>query len=410
MRRNQKLIIRLMILVFIIVNLVLVSVDDDGKVMRSVYVSDWNKVYQTNLYETVEAKGVVTYSREDYVYFDKSIGSFDTFLVEEGSEVAKGDPLFAYRIRDYEETEALLTYELSKIEGEVSAIEDAIAEMVAYQIPKPSVPVMNDKETENTTVVITQPDPIELEVMKEQFLIQKEQELAAKNEQKKAVEERLKDLQDGGDTVTIASPIHGKVKEINPSLNDPIMVIESTELQVSGEVNERDRVKVEEGQKVKISLLESGQALQGTVTSVSEAPQEVSIDTKSMYPFEITFNEEETLDSINPGYHTKLTITVKEALNTPTIDKGIVQQNEVWRLNEKGIVEKVNIQTGIQIGKELEVISGLAVGNVLSTETLPSSYESMPFITPLKLQQTPWKEVGEFKDWKKYMLIGMLVR
>jgi HlyD family secretion protein len=409
MRKKRKVLMRILVLLFIIVNIVLVGFDKDGKVNRSAYVSDWKKVYQSNLYETVKAKGVVSYSGEDYVYFDKSIGSFDKFLVEAGSEISEGDPLFTYRVHDYAETEAFLTYELSKIEGEVSAIEDAISEMVAYQIPKSSVPVMNNKD-EKTTVVVTQPDPIESEVMKEQFIIQKEQELAAKKEQHKVVESQLKDLRDGGDTVTIASPFHGNVKEISSSLNDPIMVIENTDLQVKAEVNETERLKVEEGQDVKISLLESGQTLKGTVSSVGKVPHEVDIHANSIYPFDVTFQEGETVDAIIPGYHTELDITVKEALNTPTIRKGQVHHNKVWRLDEKGRLVNVPVQTGIKMENQVEVVSGLAIGNVLASEEMPSSYDGMPYITPLKFQHIPWSKIGTYKDWKKYMMIGILVR
>src|SRR5690606_24569229 len=168
----------LALVLFIGINCLLVRVDDGEKVLRQAFVPTWDKVYQTDLFETVEADGVVTYSGESYVYFDKSIGSFDGFLVEEGSTVAVGDPLFQYRVNDYAEAEAFLSYELEKIDGEIDAIEDAISDMVSYRIPSPSVPVVGSTEEDNVTVVVTPQEPAEAELIKEQFIIQKEQELA----------------------------------------------------------------------------------------------------------------------------------------------------------------------------------------------------------------------------------------
>ncbi|WP_047983254.1 efflux RND transporter periplasmic adaptor subunit [Ornithinibacillus californiensis] len=398
------------LIAFIVINSLLIWLDDGDKVERLAYIPTWERVYQADLYETVEAEGVVSYSGESYVYFDKELGSFDGFLVEEGATVKVGDPLFQYQVHDYAETEALLTYELEKVNGEIDAIENAITEMVAFRIPTPSVPVVaGDEEEDGTTVVVAPEQPVEAEVMKEQFIIQKEQELAAKQEQERIIQSQLDDLQSTGAIITVESPFEGKIKEISSTLSDPIIRVEHTSLLVKGDIGESARVEVEVEQPVEVVLKENGQTLLGFITNIKDSPYEVEVDSKSIYPIEVGFKEGQVLDTIYPGYHADLTITVNESIQANTVDTSMVQQHHVWRMNDSGKVELVPVQTGILMGDQLEVISGLAHGNVITEEEIHSDFSGMPFITPLKISHVPWLTIGQ-GDWLAYMTKGIIVR
>jgi HlyD family secretion protein len=398
------------LILFIGINCLLVWLDDGDKVTRQAYVSSWGKVYQKDLFETVEAAGVVSYSGESYVYFDKNMGSFENFLIEEGITVSVGDPLFEYKVNDYYETEAYLSYELSKVESEIDAIEDAISEMVAFRIPKPSTPVVGDTNKDSTTVVVAPQEPAEAEVLKEQFIIQKEQELSAKEEQKKVIKSQLDDLEETGDTITVESPFQGKVKEVSATLNDPIIRIENTALLVKGEIGEAARLELESGQAVDIVLKESEQTLKGSVLQVADAPHEVDVNTQSIYPVEVSFEEEQALDSILPGYRADLTITVNESINAATVKRDFVKQNHIWKLNELGRMDLVPVQTGIQMGEHLEIQSGLSTGNMVTDESISASFKGMPFITPLKFKDVAWLDIGKYKDWLLYMTVGLVAR
>lgn len=399
----------LAIILFIGINSLLVWLDDGEKVVRQAYVTNWEQVYQTDFVETVEADGVVDYSGESYVYFDKALGSFDQFLVEEGSVVGVGDPLFQYKVHDYLTTEAHLTYELEKANSEIDAIKDAITEMVAFRIPGPSVPVVGSNEEDGTTVIVSPPEPVEAEVMKEQFIIQKEQELAAKQDLKNMIQSQLDDLHATGAVITVESPVEGKIKKLSSTLNDPLISIEETALQVKGNVDESARVDIGVEQPVDILLKESGQVLQGTISHVEDAPYEVDVDTASIYPFEVTFTDEEILDVL-PGYHADLTITVNESLNANTVDPTMVNHNQVWKLTEAGTLELVPVHTGIMMDNKLEIVSGLEAGDSVTDESIPFSYNGMPFFTPLKIKQVPWLEIGNYEERTKHILMGIMVR
>ncbi|WP_047981926.1 efflux RND transporter periplasmic adaptor subunit [Ornithinibacillus contaminans] len=406
-----KKILWLTIVAFITANIVLVLVDKSGKVERQAYISDWEAVYKADLSETIYAKGVVSYSGQEYMYFDKSSGQFDGFLVEAGSEVSEGDPLFTYHVADYYATEASLENQLTQLSAEVSALEDAVAEIVAYDIPSPAAPVVSSDDEDSIEVVVSSGESVGAEMQMKQYLIEKEQALAIKQEQERLIETQLADLQAGGDTITVTSPYQGKVKSISTTLADPLIVIENTRLQVNGELTEEDRVKVEPGDSVYVTLVEQEKVLQGSVKTVGETPvEEARVDSDSVYPLVVDFEEEANTENVLPGYHSNLSITINEVLDANTVHDQFVFLNEAWKLTNAGKLEAVTVETGLHIGKQLEVINGLTVGDVVTPEFNRESYSGMPFITPLKLVDVPWLEIGKYSDWKKYMVMGLLAR
>lgn len=403
-------IIWLVIALFIVTNCLLILLDDGDKVPRQAFITKWDKVYQSDLKETVQSKGVVAYSGENNVYFDKSLGNFEGFLVEQGTIVNVGDPLFTYKVHDFYQTEAALIYELERLSGEVASIEDAISEMVDFPISQPSVPVVGNTSEDQTTVVFAPQEPVEAEVLKEQFIIQKEQELATVREQERIIQAQLDELRSSGDTVTVESPYSGKVKEVSTTLQDPIIRIGDTSLIVKGDLHESARVDVETGQQVEITFDKINQQFTGTIARLDDEPHEVGVDSESIYPFEVMFEEEQVLDSILPGYHTNMMITVQESLNANTIHERYVSGKKVWKLQESGKLEKVAVETGLHIGDEVEITNGLTLGNVVTQRKTGDVFAGMPFITPLKFSKVPWLQINDYENWKEYFVMGLLSR
>ncbi|WP_010095704.1 efflux RND transporter periplasmic adaptor subunit [Ornithinibacillus scapharcae] len=406
----KRKIIWITIVIFIVTNSVLILLDDGGKVTRQAFITKWDKVFQSDIKEKIPTKGVAAYSGENYVYFDKSLGNFNEFLVEEGTIVQAGDPLFSYQVNDYYQTEAALTNELERLSGEVASIEDAISEMVSFRISNPSVPVVGDTNEDQTTVVVAPGEPVEAEVLKEQFILQKEQELAAVQEQERLIQSQLDELRSSGDTVTVESPFSGKVQEISSTLQDPIIRIGDTSLIVKGDLNETARVNVETGQQVEIMFDKVDQSFTGTISKLEEEPHEVGVDSESIYPFEVMFEEEQELDSILPGYHTDMMITVNESLNANTIHERYVSGKKVWNLQESGKLEKIAIEKGLHIGNNVEITKGLEAGDVVTNQKTHDIYAGMPFITPIKANKVPWLQISNYENWEKYFVMGILSR
>ena len=136
MQKYKKRLLQLGVILFICLNFILVYIDDEGKVDRLASISDWTQTFEANLEEKLYTKGVLAAKEEHNIYFDKNVGSFESFMVEEGSRVNPGDPLFSYKVVQYHQTEAELLDKTNQLEAEVTKIEQAIRKMTAFQIPK----------------------------------------------------------------------------------------------------------------------------------------------------------------------------------------------------------------------------------------------------------------------------------
>ncbi|MDY0407246.1 hypothetical protein P5G51_019635 [Virgibacillus sp. 179-BFC.A HS] len=96
------------IVLFVGINVYLVAADNHQKVGRIAYVNDWTAIEKKDLHESYQSAGVVRYANESDVYFDKDLGNFKEFIVNEGQEVHTGDPLYSYYAKDFYETQAML--------------------------------------------------------------------------------------------------------------------------------------------------------------------------------------------------------------------------------------------------------------------------------------------------------------
>ena len=225
MQKYKKRLLQLGVILFICMNFILVYVDDEGRVDRLASISDWTQTFEANLEEKLYTKGVLAAKEEHNIYFDKNVGSFKSFMVEEGSRVNRGDPLFSYQVVQYHQTEAELLERTNQLEAEVAAIEQAIRKMTAFQIPKTNTNRESSFAiTEDELKLEFPQDSIQANLLKEQFLLEKEQELAEKNATLAHVRRQLNELQSSEDTITVESPYAGSnscIKAIRgPNYND----------------------------------------------------------------------------------------------------------------------------------------------------------------------------------------------
>ncbi|WP_404457103.1 efflux RND transporter periplasmic adaptor subunit [Oceanobacillus kapialis] len=434
MKKRKKRLIQLIVLLFIATNYLLVFLDKENKVDRIAYVHDWYDIFQANLEETVSTPGVLAATEENPVYFDKEAGTFNEFLVEEGAQVNAGDPLFSYRVHNYYETEANLLEEAAKLEGQLTAIETAIATISAYQIPEADTESAPSFEVNQDEILVEFPqDPIEANLMKEQYLAEKQNELTQKTAELALIEGQLTELQQTGDTITVESPFEGRVKELSDSLQDPLITVESTVLHAEGELSESMRPRIEEGFPVRIEVSETAALLEGTVAGVSDAPkEEVSVKGESVYPFQVTLEAppdegedaeegeepaeeenagEEILDLL-PGYHANLIITTDSAEGAATLFEKNMHQNKIWKMTVEGTLQEQTIKTGIKMNEMREITEGAAVGEWVADSPKGQLREGATFITPLKAWQQPWKQLMNPKttNWWDHVAAGILSR
>ncbi|MBP1970899.1 HlyD family secretion protein [Virgibacillus natechei] len=428
----RRRLIQALAVVFIGVNFLLVYVDDGENVERTSYITNWSHVFESDMLEQLHKPGVLAYAEEEHIYFDQNVGSFQEFLVEEGAQVNAGDGLYVYQVNDYVEVEANLMREVEALNGEISAVEEAIAQMDSYQIqdispstldpfgfdeelpPLDEGEMLDPAETADERDERDEPEEaVEAELMKEQYIIEKEKELAQKTAQLNSVEGQLTELQSGGDTVTVVSPFQGTIKAVKETLEDPVITIEGTALHAEGELTEQERTQVEPGQEVEVRLTEQEMVMEGEVNEISESPIEVQIEGESIYPFTVAFNEmDEEVDQedLLPGYHANVSIVMEESLGATVLFEDHVFTDSVWKMNADGKLVEQRVETGILMDTMLEITNGVTMGDTVAEEPTAQFRNGASFITPLKRSGISWDNITSYEHWSKAMVSGFLSR
>lgn len=421
MKRGRLLIAS--VILFVGINVLLVWLDDNGTVEKKSYVNNWSEVFKANLYKKIEKPGVLTATAENDVYFDESLGSFQEFLVEEGAKVNQGDQLYTYRVHDYYETKTYLTHEMTRINGEIAAIETAISEISTYRIPNPPVSPTgtrtditrtntNEKNGKIEIKIETPRPPIETEYMKEQYLTEKEKELTGKRAQLASVQTQLTELESGGDTIMVESPYQGNVAVVSEALGDPIITINSATLQIVGELTEQERTIININMPVEVAINENNATWKGSITNISDLPEEVALHGKSDYPFSVSLSEDADVVDLLPGYHANLSITTKESKGATALFKDAMVGHSIWKMTNGGKLRKQKIETGIEMDGMYEIIKGAKPGEWVAKDPEAQFYSGATFLTPLKVDKIKWGDSFHFtyKNWNRYAVMGILSR
>ncbi|WP_188456408.1 efflux RND transporter periplasmic adaptor subunit [Virgibacillus oceani] len=384
------------IALFVAVNIALVVFDKDGKVDRKSYVKDWSETVTTDMYVKMNKDGVLSSVKENNVYFDKELGTFQEFLVEEGTQVNAGDELFTYRANNYYETKLALKSEEEKVSGEIAAIEMAISTMSAFQVPQINLHINDDdgKQIGETTL-----PSVESEYMKKQYLAEKEKELAQKTAQLKSIQSQLTELDASGELITVESAYAGKVSMLSQALNDPIITIQDAQLHAIGELTEQERLQVEQGMAAEVTIKEGQTAISGSINEVSELPkEEVAINGTSVYSFSAVFSEDAETENLLPGFHTTIAITTNESLDATAAVEEALFGNYLWKMTEDGRLHKQEIETGIHMNNRTEITKGADPGEWVAEASDNQFRSEAIFITPLKLGKIHWSSIFRSKD------------
>ncbi|MFD1039120.1 efflux RND transporter periplasmic adaptor subunit [Virgibacillus byunsanensis] len=406
---RRKRLIYMMVILFMGINLLLNYLDHDGKIPKKAYVEQWSATFEMDMYESIDKQGVLSSVNEQHIYFDKNRGSFQEFLVDEGELIDTGDAVYTYAVHDYVEMRTYLESEIDKINGEIAAIEQAIATMSFYQVPQTNIIIEREEEED---ITITPEPPVEADYMKEQYLAEKEKELAQKNAERESVRAQLAELEATGDTITVESPYQGEVTTISEELGDPLITVRDMELHVKGELNEQERVTVEQDMPVEVTFLEKEVVLQGSIENISDTPKATPIKSSSVYPFNVAFTEEIDTEELLPGYHATIEIIMKESNDATAVLNEHISNGELWIMTNKGKLINQEIQTGIQMNNIWEVTRGAEPDEWLAVPNQEKFKSGSTFITPLNWKQIKWRKLTEFENisWKKQFVIGILSR
>lgn len=140
-------------------------------------------------------------------------------------------------------------------------------------------------------------------------------------------------------------------------------IIRDGALEMQADVAERDLLRLAKGQTATLRLAGSDQVLTGTVRLV-----EPTIDaTSRLGRVRIVVNE---ADSVRSGMFAEATITIasRDALAVPVTAIGAADQGATVMKVTGDTVTRVEIATGIREGGWVEVLSGLAAGDLIVTK------------------------------------------
>ncbi|WP_174615433.1 efflux RND transporter periplasmic adaptor subunit [Virgibacillus ihumii] len=406
---NRRKLILVLTGLFIAVNCFLVYLDDDENVQRLSYIDEWSVIGTKDMYETIETAGVLASAATKNVYFDEEKGSFLEFQIKDGAKINIGDPLFTYEPRNYYDTKAQLESEVSKLNGQIAAIEEAIANISAFQAPPSDLEAQF--EGENAQFDLTH-EPVEVEYMKEAYIAEKEKELAQKQAELESIQAQLSDLESTGDTITVESPYQGQVTNLSESLNNPVVTIRDQQLQATGRLTENERMKVEPEMPVEVDIQKNDSVLQGTLSSIDDMPETVNIHTTSMYPFEVKFEENSDMEGLLPGYHADLKITTNASPDATVVQGNQLLDKNVWKMTSEGFLQKQKVETGIHMDNFYEIKQGANPGEWAAQDDWDQFRDGAVFITGLNVKDIQWKRIGKYDNvsWKRYFITGLLAR
>ncbi|MFJ7472071.1 efflux RND transporter periplasmic adaptor subunit [Peribacillus frigoritolerans] len=403
-------------IVLITVNLYLIE-KKESKVERTVFVENWTKVKKDTITDTIQTNGVIKPVEEYDIYFDAKKNDFKKFLVKEGDAITAGSSLFEYTTTELDALKADLEAEKTAAEGEMAGIEEYIGKLRSYQGTVTSEPetAIDESVEKNLNIDITTSSSDLIKSNIEQEMYKQELEKNRLNEKVKMLDAKLSSIEEQSSAIETTSEADGVVKNINKNLNNPIISIVSTNMAIEGDFSEEEMKKAEVGMTIKASSSDSKKALKGTIGRIHSYPaEEPSLKKDNRFPFQALIKpEDEETEPLLVGSKVNLTVITNEKAGVSSIPIEAVQyqkQPYIYKLTNKGHVDKHYITKGLKAEGKQEIIKGPSVGDVILLEPNAAVKDHSYFITPIQFEKVKAGTYKKFTSREKvrYLLLGIL--
>ena len=401
----------------ITVNIYLIE-KKESKVERTVFVENWTKVKKDTITDTIQTNGVIKPVEEYDIYFDTKKNDFKKFLVKEGDAITAGSSLFEYTTTELDALKADLEAEKTAAEGEIAGIEEYIGKLRSYQgtLTSDSGKAAIDESVEknlNIDITTSSTDLIKSNI--EQEMYKQELEKNSLNEKVKMLDAKLSSIEEQSSAIVTTSEADGVVKNINKNLNNPIISIVSTNMAIEGYFSEEEMKKAEVGMTIKASSSDSKKALKGTIGRIHSYPaEEPSLKKDNRFPFQALIEPEgEETEPLLVGSKVNLTVITNEKAGVPSIPIEAVQYQKhpyIYKLTNKGHVDKHYITKGLKAEGKQEIIKGPSVGDVILLKPNVAVKNHSYFITPIQFEKVKAGTYKKFTSREKvrYLLLGIL--
>ncbi|UZD47234.1 efflux RND transporter periplasmic adaptor subunit [Peribacillus frigoritolerans] len=403
-------------IVLITVNLYLIE-KKESKVERTVFVENWTKVKKDTITDTIQTNGVIKPVEEYDIYFDAKKNDFNKFLVKEGDAITAGSSLFEYTTTELDALKANLEAEKTAAEGEIAGIEEYIGKLRSYQGTVTSEPnaAIDESVEKNLNIDITTSSSDLIKSNIEQEMYKQELEKNRLDEKVKMLDTKLSSIEEQSSAIVTTSEADGVVKNINRNLNNPIISIVSTNMAIEGYFSGEEMKKAEVGMTIKASSSDSKKALKGTIGRIHSYPaEEPSLKKENRFPFQALIEPEgEETETLLVGSKVNLTVITNEKAGVPSIPIEAVHYQKhpyIYKLTNKGHVDKHYITKGLKAEGKQEIIKGPSIGDVILLKPNVSVKNHSYFITPIQFEKVKAGTYKKFTSREKvrYLLLGIL--
>ena len=402
---------------------------EDSKVSRSIFVKDWTTVNSETITETFKTEGVTTSAEEYKVYFNGEDQAFRRFLVKEGDEVTIGTPLYEYTMKNVEQQIGNVERELAELEGEITGIDEYIEKLTDYKEQVPSASIVSDVLSDDTTLDDNASSDLIRSTL-EQEIYKQELETSKLEEKKTKLDSQLTVLNEQRGSLTFNSEVDGVVRNIDDNLGSPVMTIASSQQAIEGVLSESQYRKAQVGMAVKVKSPHLEESMNGTIAHIDKYPtKEPTLNNESFFPFQVIMEPIESIESesieselieneteespLVIGSKVGVTVITNEAIGVPTVSENIVHNKQkpyVYKLTNKGYVNKEYVSTGLWTDQKVEIIDGPAVGEFVLVSPQKMLKNHSTFITPIQTDEVVFSAYNTFTTREKwrYFLVGLL--
>ncbi|MCQ6277177.1 efflux RND transporter periplasmic adaptor subunit [Bacillus sp. V3B] len=303
---------------------------------------------------TVTLPGRLSFSSEQRVFYNESIGTIKEVHVNEGDDIKKGDPLITYENKQLSLEKEQLELTIQENYLRINQIEKQIENYYKKQkeLKKENVSTLQKLQSQEELDQLQMAKRIENIALKRNLL------------SKETIEADLNQL-------ILSSNMDGQIVTVND--NDPLLlntntplihIVDTANYYIKGLISEYEVLKVQKGQHVNIkSEVVRGRTWSGTVTDIglfSEENSEASGQNGLVYyPVTVSINEPNI--KAKPGFNLVMDIeTSKDTVNSLPLEA--VKQDErnhfVYVVQDNKAVKR-DVQVGKFNEKYIEIVEGI---------------------------------------------------
>ncbi len=392
---------------------------EDSKADRTEWLHGWDRASTGDVIQSFSTEGVVVPSDEYPIYFDESIGSLKQVLVKEGDAIQPGTSLFEYSSTDIDEEIDRLTVEKEQTQQQISLIDNQLSQLrvLLSQAERKENNRQTSTNTNSTidrdsnTTIISSGDA---STTIENEILQQETEKQKLREETKKYDKLISSQEAKKSNLIVKSTNEGYVKKVDSSLNNPLLIINSSVPAVEGVFDEKQVQKAATSQRVEVTVDTTAEQFDGSLAIVSQYPEEEpSVKRQSLYPFSAQLSGIESSD-LYPGLKANVNVVTAEALEAVTIPgTSILKSNQKTYaviMNTQGKLERRLIETDLTVDGVFQVTDGVESGEAIVINPHELVMKRGPFITPINADHVKKKTFNDLSrtDKMKYILIGVL--